>query len=181
LPKIVENITLNLWKKLFIILTIGLLLQNTQHKVYFANLFLNYWNFGKLNSKVLESCFLKCINSLCQLVEKCQLSRYASFWGKYPIEPNRCLVDIPIQVILGFASLFGNTQLKQMASCSYFNSSHFRVCIFFGKYPNWSKYIVFIISICQFMVCMFLGDLPNWRSHLTLSCFCWLFPRIVIV
>ncbi len=140
--------------------------------------------FWKIKFESVGPYFLKWINSLCQLVEKCQLSIIGTvgiFLREIPNWTKLCLVHIPIQVILGFASLFRNTQLKQMASCSYFNSSHFRVCIFFGKYPNWNKYVLFIISICQFMVCMFLGDLPNWRSHLTLSCFCWLFPCIVVV
>lgn len=67
------------------------------------------------------------------------------FEGNTPNWTKWCLVHIPIQVILGFASFLGITQLKQMASCSYFNSSHFKVCIFFWEVPKLKQIYMFII------------------------------------
>jgi len=46
-----KNQTLNLWKTIFVP-TIELLLTNSLHKVYFTWLFLNCWNYEKLNLKL---------------------------------------------------------------------------------------------------------------------------------
>ncbi len=58
----------------------------------------------------------------------------------------------------------GNTQLNQMVSCSYSNSSHFRVCIFFWKYPIEANGILFIFQFKSFQGLHLFWEIPKLKQ-----------------